>query len=71
MNPNEASNGKVPVGIDYVKVGASQGWQCPICGNVYSPWQYECTQCNHDRPTTITATTEIWPEEDHSTGGKP
>ncbi len=52
--------------IGYVKEGASQGWQCPQCERVYSPWQYECFHCNNDKPTTVVASTDDW-----STGGKP
>ena len=24
----------------------NQGWQCPKCGNVYSPMYMECARCN-------------------------
>lgn len=24
---------------------ASQGWQCPICGGVYSPYTPQCFNC--------------------------
>lgn len=27
---------------NYIKVGAAQGWQCPICHRVLSPWTQEC-----------------------------
>ena len=23
-----------------------QGWQCPKCGRIYSPWKDECWRCN-------------------------
>ena len=27
---------------DFYSVGAAQGWQCPICKRVLSPWTPEC-----------------------------
>ena len=26
----------------YYQAGASQGWQCPVCQKVWSPWQPSC-----------------------------
>lgn len=26
----------------FMQVGAQQGWQCPICKRVLSPWTVEC-----------------------------
>ena len=40
---------------EYVHVGASQGWECPNCHHVYSPWQYDCTRCPGEWTTTTTA----------------
>lgn len=50
----------------YLKVGAQQGWQCPVCGSVNSPWTTQCP-C-HGNPnwyetTTITTSTPIKNEE--------
>ena len=30
---------------EYVKMPAQQGWQCPICGRVYSPTTMMCLMC--------------------------
>lgn len=40
----------------YMKMGAAQGWQCPICGRILSPWTQECP-CKGQPQTTITSTT--------------
>lgn len=40
---------------NYMKLGAQQGWQCPVCGNVLSPWTTMCP-C-HGNPTWTTSTT--------------
>ncbi len=40
----------------YMHLGASQGWECPNCHHVYSPWQYECSRCPGDWGATISAT---------------
>lgn len=26
----------------FMQIGAIQGWQCPVCGRVLSPWTQEC-----------------------------
>lgn len=26
----------------YMQVGAQQGWQCPLCKRILSPWTAEC-----------------------------
>ena len=44
-----------PAYAEYVHVGASQGWECPNCHHVYSPWQYDCTRCPGEWTTTTTA----------------
>lgn len=33
---------------------AMQGWQCPICKRVYSPFTHMCLYCNNKEITTIT-----------------
>ena len=30
---------------DYQKIQPQQGWQCPICGRVYSPTTMMCLMC--------------------------
>lgn len=41
--------------IDYMQVGAQQGWQCPICKRVLSPWTPECP-CGGQGQKTWTTT---------------
>ena len=51
---------------NYVKVGAAQGWQCPICHRVLSPWTQECPckgngnwpKVSGDKPYTVTMNEE-------------
>ena len=41
---------------------AQQGWQCPICKRVYSPFTPMCWYCGNDKQTTVTSTgTDINP----------
>lgn len=38
---------------------AMQGWQCPICKRVYSPFVHMCTYCgNKEVETTILPNTK-------------
>lgn len=38
---------------------AMQGWQCPICKRVYSPFTHMCTYCGKKEvKTTTSANTE-------------
>ena len=56
-NPNSEISHTITSG--YMKVGAQQGWQCPVCGIINSPWTAQCP-C-HGNPnwiTTITSTTQ-------------
>ena len=32
---------------DYQKIPPQQGWQCPICGRVYSPTTMMCLYCGN------------------------
>ena len=32
---------------DFEKMPAQQGWQCPICGRVYSPTTMMCLYCGN------------------------
>ena len=41
--------------VHYMQVGAQQGWQCPICKRVLSPWTPECP-CKGQGPQTWTTT---------------
>lgn len=41
---------------------AQQGWQCPICKRVYSPFTPMCWYCGNGKQTTVTSTgTDINP----------
>ena len=41
---------------------AQQGWQCPICKRVYSPFTPMCLYCGNGKQTTVTSTgTDINP----------
>lgn len=40
-----------------VLFGASQGWQCPICGRVYSPTTPMCFYCSGKGETRTTTQT--------------
>lgn len=42
---------------EYVKVPAQQGWQCPICGRVYSPTTMMCLYCGNEKETISTTYT--------------
>ena len=36
---------------------AQQGWQCPICKRVYSPYTSSCFYCGNEQIITTTTTT--------------
>ena len=38
---------------------AQQGWQCPICKRVYSPFTTMCYYCGGECRTTATTSTKI------------
>lgn len=40
-----------------------QGWRCPVCGSVYSPFVTECGRCANSLFVTRTTTGTIPPEE--------
>lgn len=47
---------------DYMSLGASQGWQCPVCKNINAPWVQQCPckgQTQWDTSTTDNETTTI------------
>lgn len=46
---------------------AQQGWQCPICKRVYSPFTPSCFYCGNEQTITtndITITTGTQPTQD-------
>lgn len=46
---------------DFEKIPPQQGWQCPICGRVYSPTTTMCFYCGNETQTTSTVYTIKWP----------
>ena len=44
-------------------VGAPKGWQCPVCGAVYSPTTPMCYNCT--RKTTTTTTTTVCDDSEY------
>ena len=54
-----ASETSYAVCMDYpIVFEAAQGWQCPICKNVYAPWICECLHCaeKKNKPTWTACT---------------
>ena len=50
-----------------------QGWQCPICGRVLSPWAWECPCGGNGRQTITSDRTEAyidWTHKDTVTAEK-
>lgn len=43
---------------NFMQLGAQQGWQCPICKRVLSPWTPECPCKGQGMETWTTTTTE-------------
>lgn len=39
----------------------SQGWQCPICKRVYSPWESMCRYCGREQNTVNAPSTSGTP----------
>ena len=39
---------------DYEKMPPQRGWQCPICGRVYSPTTMMCLYCGNGESITYT-----------------
>ena len=45
---------------------AQQGWQCPICKRVYSPYTPSCFHCGNEQIITTTTITTGSVEELHN-----
>lgn len=45
---------------------AMQGWQCPICKRVYSPFTHICWYCNREVETITLPNTGGLPQEQKS-----
>lgn len=41
----------------FMQVGAQQGWQCPVCKRILSPWTIECPCKGAGNSQTITFST--------------
>ena len=59
------SYGRPPMGgsscfnnINFMQLGAMQGWQCPICKRVLAPFVQECPCKGQGIATTTVATTD-------------
>lgn len=46
---------------NFEKIPPQQGWQCPICGRVYSPTTAMCFYCGNEETTSTTTYTIKWP----------
>ena len=73
MNPNSSS-------CQFGTIGKfiQQGWECPKCGAVMSPWQNHCINCTGVVNQTVTVHTNYTginqsfiPAEGGDTNGKP
>lgn len=42
--------------IDYMEMGAQQGWQCPVCKRILAPFITECPCKGEGRKTFTYAT---------------
>ena len=47
---------------DFEKLPPQQGWQCPICGRVYSPMTMMCLYCGNETETKTTTYTVSVPD---------
>jgi rubrerythrin len=43
----------------YLQEGAQQGWQCPVCNAVNSPWQAQCLCGGKARAETFSTHNDI------------
>lgn len=63
----EETSSKVKPGsytTNFMQLGAMQGWQCPICKRVLSPWTPECP-CRGQGMETYTTTTGTGKDTDY------
>lgn len=49
---------------EYVKMPPQQGWQCPLCGRVYSPTTEMCLYCGNGKEVISTTATFTTPTLD-------
>lgn len=50
---NEKSSNIPPIILEH-NMFVARGWQCPICGRVYSPTTHMCFYCGNREVETIT-----------------
>ena len=48
---------------DFPKIGVQQGWQCPVCGRVYSPFTQMCFYCQNNGQQTVITNDRTVPDE--------
>lgn len=58
--------------LNYVKNMCQEGWRCPQCGKIYSPFVQECYHCNAKQTEDTYKSTWIcnWTYEDSQTDKK-
>lgn len=59
----------IPV-TDSLRSTAAQGWQCPVCGAVMSPWTSVCVNCHGNRHYTPKVTQVICTGSDQASCGQ-
>ena len=52
---------------DFERMPAQQGWQCPICGRVYSPATMMCLYCSNGKESVATTHTIDWLHREEET----
>ena len=53
---------------EFQMMGAPQGWQCPVCKRVYSPYTPMCYYCGGEQKVTVSTGTVPNPNSDDYTG---
>ena len=54
---------------DFPQFTRPLGWQCPVCGRVYSPFTQMCFYCQNSGVTNVTVTDSTNPIRDMMVGG--
>ena len=55
---------------DCQKIPPQQGWQCPLCGRVYSPTTMMCWYCGNETETASTTYTVDYLHHDTRTSSE-
>lgn len=45
--------------LNFLQVGAQQGWECPRCHTINSPWQHQCSCKPNEFKTTTSTDTQV------------